>query len=228
METNNIFTLLEEVNNQIRTRPFSVIELDLVKKHLLECYELTINNNATTTIQTSITKMVSSETSIPAQEKNVANEEINPFIAEIEEVKPSVIAPPHVETKQEPKHTQVNDLSFTAKTEETESINDHFEQEGSSLNDKFQLSINKGLNEKTSQGDLKKSIDFNRQFVFIQELFNNDATAYMKAIEHLNNCATLEDAFAYLNKEVVHFYKWRPELQSVKLFEKLVRQKFGV
>jgi hypothetical protein len=44
----------------------------------------------------------------------------------------------------------------------------------------------KGLNDNVTEGDLKKLIDFNRQFVFIQELFGNDPKAYMEAINRLN------------------------------------------
>lgn len=228
MEANNIIAQIQSLKKQIGESQFTAIEIDLVKKQLLECYELLFSGMAAKpSVQiepaTNFEVPVKQETPIIIAEK----EEINPFVAVLEEeVKQEVIPPPKVEHKQ----VQREDVASTApiaKKEENESINEHFENDGGSLNDRFQLSVNKGLNERTTQGDLKKLIDFNRQFVFIQELFNNDATAYMKTIEQLNNSASLEEAFAYLNKEIVHFYKWRPELQSVKLFEKLVRQKFG-
>jgi hypothetical protein len=94
------------------------------------------------------------------------------------------------------------------------------------LNERFQPQ-SKGLNERVAQGDLKKLIDFNRQFVFIQELFQNDAISYMKTIERINETEKIEDAILYLNNEIIHKYKWKPEQESVKLFEKIVRQKFG-
>lgn len=228
MEANNIITQIQLLKKQIGESQLTVIEIDLVKKQLLECYELLFSEiTAKPTIQvetaTTFEVPLKQETPIIITEK----EEINPFVAVIdEEVKQEVIPPPKVEHKQVQKEEVVS-VAANAIKEENESINEHFENEGASLNDRFQLSVNKGLNERTTQGDLKKLIDFNRQFVFIQELFNNDATAYMKTIEQLNNSASLEEAFAYLNKEIVHFYKWRPDLQSVKLFEKLVRQKFG-
>ncbi len=228
METNNIITQILGLKKSLIGISLSVIERDLIKKQLLECYELLLLETEVNTQSPVVEKSYTAELIKHEKEQTVvANEEINPFVAVLEEevnqeIVPPVKTPPlPVEKKEE---SSIVNLS---KKEESESINEHFENDGGSLNDRFQLTVNKGLNERTSQGDLKKLIDFNRQFVFIQELFNNDATAYMKTIEHLNNSASLEEAFAYLNKEIVHFYKWRPELQSVKLFEKLVRQKFG-
>jgi hypothetical protein len=232
MEANNIITQIQSLKKRIGESQLTVIEIDLVKKQLLECYELLFSGIAAKpTVQeenaTTFDVPLKQETPIIIAEK----EEINPFVAVIEEevkrdvkqdVIPPVKTPPLPVEKEE--DSSVGNITIKA---EAESINEHFENDGSSLNDRFQLSVNKGLNERTTQGDLKKLIDFNRQFVFIQELFNNDATAYMKTIETLNNSHSLEEAFAYLNKEIVHFYKWRPDLQSVKLFEKLVRQKFG-
>jgi hypothetical protein len=228
MEAKIIITQIEALKKSIGDSHLSLIEIDLIKKQLLECYELLFRETQENTSFRQEEKAASPE---PAKQEIVkeitTKEEINPFIAVIEdEVKQEVIPPAKVEHKQVQQEEEASVPTITKK-EENESINEHFENEGASLNDRFQLSVNKGLNERTSQGDLKKLIDFNRQFVFIQELFNNDATAYMKTIEHLNNSSSLEEAFAYLNKEIVHFYKWRPELQSVKLFEKLVRQKFG-
>jgi hypothetical protein len=228
MEANNIIARLQELKKGIANSQLSVIDTDLIKKQLLDCYELLLSNNQHAT---SIAENNSNELPTPVQQTEVVaiteKEEINPFVAVIEdEEKPKVIQPTEVQEIKEEKDLD-SPLPGMLKKDNAESINEHFEHDGASLNDRFQLSVNKGLNERSSQGDLKKLIDFNRQFVFIQELFNNDATAYMKTIEHLNNSASLEAAFAYLNKEIVHFYKWRPELQSVKLFEKLVRQKFG-
>ncbi len=232
METNNIITQISSLKKSLTGNSFTVIECDLIKKQLLECYELLINDTVITSNKPVIEKTSPPE---PMQQEVVKavieKEEINPFVAVIDEevrqeVKQEVIPPIQTPTlpKEKEEESSVGNISKKA---ESESINEHFENDGSSLNDRFQLSVNKGLNERTAQGDLKKLIDFNRQFVFIQELFNNDATAYMKTIETLNNIHSLEEAFAYLNKEIVHFYKWRPDLQSVKLFEKLVRQKFG-
>ncbi len=232
METNNIITQILSLKKSLTANSLTVIERDLIKKQLLECYELLVNDTVIPTNNPVIEKTSPPE---PVQQEVVKavieKEEINPFVAVIEEevkqkVKQEVIPP--VKTPPLPlEKEEESSVGNISKKAESESINEHFENDGGSLNDRFQLSVNKGLNERTTQGDLKKLIDFNRQFVFIQELFNNDATAYMKTIENLNNSSTLEDAFAYLNKEIVHFYKWRPELQSVKLFEKLVRQKFG-
>jgi hypothetical protein len=227
METNTIFTQLEELKKQMAISSLSTIEKDLVKMQLLECYELVLNKNVTHDAPANTEVVATSFVASPTLNTQTDNVEINPFIAEIEEPTPIETKQTIVEPKIEQDVSEVKASPLTAKTDEAESIHEHFEHEGASLNDKFQLTVNKGLNEKTAQGDLKKLIDFNRQFVFIQELFNNDATAYMRTIEHLNNSASLEEAFAYLNKEIVHFYKWRPDLQSVKLFEKLVRQKFG-
>ena len=40
MEANNIIAQIQSLKKQIGESQFTAIEIDLVKKHLLECYEL--------------------------------------------------------------------------------------------------------------------------------------------------------------------------------------------
>jgi len=206
MEIQKIIGLIGELKTAIQSASLSAIDKDLAKQKLAELYELLLTENKSL-------QVFEKAVEVPVEPKK--EEPVAPPVV----VKEEIVPPPAPKVEPKP---------VAKESPDTENLNESFESENSTLNDRFQLKVNRGLNERVTQGDLKKLIDFNRQFVFIQELFNNDATAYMNAIEKLNTLTTVEDAFEFLNKEIVHIYKWKPDQQSVKLFDKIVRQKFGL
>jgi hypothetical protein len=86
MEANNIIAQIQSLKKQIGESQFTAIEIDLVKKQLLECYELLFSGMAAKpSVQeepaTNFEVPVKQETPIIIAEK----EEINPFVAVIEE-----------------------------------------------------------------------------------------------------------------------------------------------
>lgn len=108
-------------------------------------------------------------------------------------------------------------------------LNESFSQQTTaSFNEKLQTStIETGLNERFAIGSMKSLIDFNRKFVFIQELFKGDSEAYNIAIDTIDKCENIQSAFHFITTSVLPTYKWDMNASSVKLFDKLVRQKFG-
>lgn len=98
------------------------------------------------------------------------------------------------------------------------SLNDilNEKREENSLNNRFQ-------NAKVT--DLTKSISINDKFLFIKELFNNRGDEFSRAVQTLNSCTTMEEAFdqmAQLKKQ--HF--WDVDSQAYLSFCDLVRRKF--
>ena len=108
------------------------------------------------------------------------------------------------------------------------SLNEVFGKEERSLNEKLTTEKKPALNDHASRKDLKSLIDLNKQFVLTNELFKGDSAAFNTAIHEINNAPTIEVAFEYIKTDLLPKYKWSGESQSTRLFDKLVRQKFGV
>ena len=165
--------------------------------------------------------------------------ETKPIIEE----KPIIVHEPVVERKEVEKkeHVQLTMqitpeppvLEFVqkeeVKTKPASSINDVFAGEERSLNERLSGGDKRpALNDQAGRKDLKSMIDFNKQYVLTNELFKGDSQAFQSAISHINNATTIEAAFEYIKTELLPKYKWSGEMQSARLFDKLVRQKFGL
>lgn len=213
MEIMLLIQTLESLEKDIENTSLSAIEKDILLKKIASLYENLLNRNATQQVVQKNEQVV---------ENNQQVQELKPIepIAVQEKKAVEVVAETTIEE---------NSRATSVVEEDLKKNNNLLDSkiEKPLLNERFQPQ-SKGLNERVAQGDLKKLIDFNRQFVFIQELFQNDAISYMKTIERINETEKIEDAILYLNNEIIHKYKWKPEQESVKLFEKIVRQKFGV
>lgn len=213
MNTTQLIQKIQSLQSDIESLSFSAVEKDILLGKIASLYERLLAVSPVT---------ITEEQPFVQTEKKVEKEE---FVVEKQTV--TIIEETAGKAVFIAEDTEIVIAEKTAKKPQNSSLLGRLEKEEKPLlNERFQQQA-VGLNERIIESDLKKLIDFNRQFVFIQELFHSDAIAYMKAIERINDMATLEDAFSYMNNEIIHKYKWRPEQQSVKLFEKLVRQKFG-
>ena len=172
--------------------------------------------------------------------------ETKPIIA----VKEEVIAPPVVEQKpieivevvvpkEEPKQVVIAKepepvrIAEVVMQEETKvkpaSLNEIFAGEEKSLNERLSGGDKRpALNDHAGRKDLKSMIDFNKQYVLTNELFKGDSQAFQTAISRINEAQTIEAAFEYIKTDLLPKYQWNGEMQSARLFDKLVRQKFGV
>jgi hypothetical protein len=70
--------------------------------------------------------------------------------------------------------------------------------------------------------NLASAIGINERFLYIRELFGNDAKKYEKAIEIMNNSASFNDAYNYMIRE----YTWDMDSEMVQELLELVRRKF--
>lgn len=108
------------------------------------------------------------------------------------------------------------------------SLNDVYAGEERSLNERLSGDKRPALNDRAGLKDLKSMIDFNKQYVLTNELFKGDGQAFQTAISRINEAPTIEAAFEYIKTDLLPKYKWSGEMQSARLFDKLVRQKFGL
>ena len=108
------------------------------------------------------------------------------------------------------------------------SLNEVFTGEERSLNAMAGGDKKKALNDRIAGTDLNSLLDLNRKHVLTSELFGGDSQAFQTAIRRINESPTIEAAFEYIKTDLLPKYQWRGDMQSAKLFDKLVRQKFGL
>ena len=128
-----------------------------------------------------------------------------------------------IEKKEEPIVTDT-----ISQTEIERSLNEKIGQTSSSLNDVFKEKKSTSLADKLKQSkikDLKSSIDINKKFSFITNLFNGSNEAYNAAINQLNNCSDGDQARLVL-AELLTKNNWEVEDQTVTSFVEIVERRY--
>lgn len=74
--------------------------------------------------------------------------------------------------------------------------------------------------------DLKKAFGINERFLYANELFNGDMSAFTKALEELNHLESLGDAERLLDDNLAQKYKWDDESDAVISFRSTVSRRF--
>ena len=161
-------------------------------------------------------------------------------------VKEEVVMPPVVEQKpievivhkeepkqvimaKEPEPVRIEEMIMQDETRaRPTSLNEVFAGEEKSLNERLSGDKRPALNDHAGRKDLKSMIDFNKQYVLTNELFKGDSHAFQTAVSSINAAPTIEAAFEYIKTDLMPKYQWNGEMQSARLFDKLVRQKCGV
>jgi hypothetical protein len=75
--------------------------------------------------------------------------------------------------------------------------------------------------------DLRKAIDLNDQYVFINELFRGDETMYDRCIKTINNFKIFPEAEYWMNRELIVKLGWNEKSESVVYFYQLVKRRFS-
>ena len=96
------------------------------------------------------------------------------------------------------------------------SLNDLFNEQKQDLGDKFQ---------QTKITDLTKAMSINDKFLFIRELFKNKSEEFSRAIQTLNNCENIEEAFDIM-EGLKKQYFWDSTSSAYLALCDLVRRKF--
>lgn len=75
--------------------------------------------------------------------------------------------------------------------------------------------------------NIKEAIGLNEKFLFINELFSGDINAYNSAVNELNSCASIHEAFELLNRFTEEF-KWdgQRSAETIEKFANLVQRRY--
>ena len=211
----------------------SDIERDILLEDLRVLYVLAKGSKSTVTLNVNPSIIISDKEEVVLPEKVLEPE----VIVSREDKSPSItektIQAPLISEQKSPAEESIPVVNLSESTEEPRarpiaSINDIFMGEEKSLNDKLSSNSRPALNDQAARKDLKSLIDLNKQFVITNELFKGDGVAFQSAIDCINGCATVEAAFDYIKIDLIPRYQWSGDMQSARLFDKLVRMKFGV
>lgn len=74
--------------------------------------------------------------------------------------------------------------------------------------------------------DLRSAIPLNLKFLFINDLFKQNAEAFQTAIEKINQSDDLEEAMIYIKSNLISTYGWSIEDKNVEQFLDLVERRF--
>jgi len=75
--------------------------------------------------------------------------------------------------------------------------------------------------------DIKRGIGINERFLYANELFNGDMSAFSRAVEELNHVESETDANRLLNQDLATKYRWDEESETVVAFKSLVSRRFA-
>jgi len=74
--------------------------------------------------------------------------------------------------------------------------------------------------------DLRKLIDVNERFLFTRELFAGNSETYGQAIRRLNELPSLEEALAYVDRELGPANGWNPESKVVLHLRDILERRY--
>ncbi|MCO6497096.1 MAG: hypothetical protein J5I50_05480 [Chitinophagaceae bacterium] len=97
------------------------------------------------------------------------------------------------------------------------------------LNDKLK-SVKKELSEtltSTPIKDLKKAIEVNERYLFINELFRGDESVYERSIKTIQSFSNYAEAEFWIRRELKVKIGWQDNNPIVKQFDNLVRRRFS-
>lgn len=141
--------------------------------------------------------------------------------ASIHPVQPKPEPKPAPKVKEEPKPVHIQPRtseSAPSQPAQKRSLNDLLTQqmEDNSLGTKFQHA---------KVEDLTKAISLNDKFLFIKELFNNKGEEFSTAIQKLNRCTDIDEAFQEIDN-LKRYYLWDTTTAAFLSLCDLVRRKF--
>lgn len=244
----NIQEILSRINEYaplLANGTISEIDRDVLLDDLRRLYLIAKGNNepvqkmtttaapATTAETPVITPVIiKEEAAVPAIDKAAVIEEMQVTIQKEELVQEVVIPKEEVKTVATPIEKETKPVIEFVKEEvvkvKASSLNEVYAGEELSLNDRLSGDKRTALNDNIGRRDLKGMIDFNKQYILTNELFKGHSHAFQTAIGRINDAPTIEAAFEYIKTDLLPKYQWSADMQSARLFDKLVRQKFGL
>jgi len=80
--------------------------------------------------------------------------------------------------------------------------------------------------QKSPIGDLTKAIPLADKFVFINELFKQNADDYHSSVDQLNKFDEMEEAFTFIKEQLTPLYGWKQDDKNVEKFMNLVERRY--
>ncbi|MCW5907041.1 MAG: hypothetical protein KIS94_04225 [Chitinophagales bacterium] len=216
----NVSELLEKINRFARQSQLSQLELDLLKSYLREMYEALDDAAIMQTEEAPVIPLKVEKAETLQPELLVADKE------QPTEQKPMDVKPEKIVNKvEELQAKQVAETQKEMLTSVKASINE-IVKPAQTLNEKV-----KGkpveVHHRFASKALKDMVDLNKRFVFVSELFKGDADGFSEAVKYIDSLETYNTAQQYLAETLLRKYGWDETSQAARLFNKMVKQKFG-
>lgn len=138
--------------------------------------------------------------------------------------KPSIIFDPVEDTptlihQKAPEQKVKKELHETIGTETGDSLNEKLKQSKLELSETLQDIPIK---------DLKKAININDRFLYINELFRGDEVMYERSIKTINSFAIYPEAEYWIKRELKLKLGWNDKTPIVQQFDQLVKRRFSI
>lgn len=179
------------------------IELDLLKHYLLEAYDA-----------------LDSYQGGHLTESDASNQKKAPQ-ADLDEepTKESLpISENHqLEEKSPPEDSKQEEDRVKDESAEDKTINERFKSDTPLISDRA-----------ADRGDLRKIIDLNKRYLYVNELFSGDESTYDNAISDLNKMPDYQRAAKYVSEELERKLDWTDKTRFRDMFYRSVQKRFGM
>jgi len=200
--------LLDKINrlaNPAAITEFSPLELDLLKQYLRDLYQ-----------------------ELDSMKNGKRAENIKAEVIETIQPQPVLIGEKQKEVIVMPKVEEPVVVKAETKVKPTvKSTINEIVQSTESLNSKLKATTAKEVHHKLSTKPLKELIDLNKRFVVVNELFKGNSDAFAQAVQDIDSAENYNSAESIIRKQFADVHQWDESSETVKLFFKLVKQKFG-
>jgi hypothetical protein len=113
----------------------------------------------------------------------------------------------------------LQEVPAAASTEkETPSVNDRLKETKVEISDTLSAGPIK---------DLKKAIGINDRFLYINDLFEGDESAFDRSVKIINGFSIWPEAEYWIRRELKKKLGWKEDSESVQQFDQLVRRRFS-
>lgn len=110
-------------------------------------------------------------------------------------------------------------------------LNDTFEKEKRSLNDKLTAPAEKknlaALHARKKSGSIRSSINLNQRFMFTRELFNGDSQAFNQALDQLDGFDSYNAAQAHCMQQYASRYQWDENDEATQEFLDILQNRYS-
>ncbi len=129
----------------------------------------------------------------------------------------------------EPDELDIPTLAHQEPVGRVKEINETVAEEANSLNERLKekkIEISEQLTGLPVK-DLKKAIDINDRFLYINDLFRGDEAMYERSIKTINSFSIWAEAEYWVRRELKTKLGWTADNETVRQFDQLVKRRFS-